>query len=280
MFWKTLINRIKRTFHPPDNKEWLNKLVDHLEQQREEDINLAFRITDVKDKGYIVKVSGLYAFLSFLHMPWKYPDLSSWRVVFPHLTKKVFFGKVHQIRRDPLAITINGEIPQFRQPELEPEQEYCGIIILKTKSGIFIDFGYQFHWQSGAIVSFMQKTKIVSKPFEELEAGEFFQAEYCGIDEMDHYRFRQRAIVPEVIKHPHHEIIPLPIPAPIKELKKEEKVKEKKTKKTKKLRYDDSWFAIENRIEPNLKYKLSQMRVEEELTDQDPGSIAELRNNH
>jgi hypothetical protein len=270
MFWKALINRIKSRLHPPDNKEWLDKLVDNLDRQREEDLNLAFRITDVKDKGFIVKVCGLYAFLSFNHMPWRYPDITSWQVVFPHLTKKVFFGKVHQIRRDPLAITINGEIPQFRQPELEPEQEYCGIIILKTLTGIFIDFGYQSHWQSGAIVSFLRKSKIVSKPFDELEAGEFFQAEYCGIDDKEHYRFRQRAVIPEVIKHPVHECIPIPAPAPIKELKKKKKVKEdKKPKKSKNMRYDPRWFAIENRIEPNLKYKLTHMAADEQFVDEE-----------
>ena len=50
-----------------------------------------------KEKGFVVKVSGLFAFVFYIHMPWKYPIMEDWIVAAPHLIGKVFYGKIHKV---------------------------------------------------------------------------------------------------------------------------------------------------------------------------------------
>jgi ribosomal protein S1 len=190
MIWDNLINDIKGLFIKPEKKEWLEKLVETLESKKNENISLPFKIADIKKKGFTVKVSGLYAFIAFSHMPWKYNDTESWIAVKPKLTNKTFFCKIHNISKNPLSIIINGEIPQFKKVDLEIGNEYKGLIIKKYNYGVLIDIGYNFDWKCGSLIGFLHKSHFKSrKSFLNCLLGNEIQIIYQSSDENERLVF-------------------------------------------------------------------------------------------
>jgi hypothetical protein len=180
MIWDNIVQNIKGIFNNADDKEWLKNLVDDLEQKISEDKNLPFRINQIKEKGFVIKINGLYGFISFYHMPWEYDDLESWRYVFKYLQDKTFFCKIHKFEKEPLSITVNGDVPQFRKLTLSKDTEYEGVIIRKTSYGLFIDFGFHFNWQCGSFVQLIHKSNIDKSEFSELKCGDTFRSFYEG----------------------------------------------------------------------------------------------------
>ena len=184
MIWDNLINDIKGLFSRPEKKEWLEKLVEALENKMNDNKSLPFKIVDIKERGFTVKVSGLYAFIPFNHMPWKYNDTESWIAIQPKLTSKTFFCKIHKISKDPLFIIANGEIPQFKKIELEIGNEYKGLIIIKSNYGVFVDIGYNFDWNCGSFVGLLHKSQFESKQsFLNCSTGDEIQIIYQGSNE-------------------------------------------------------------------------------------------------
>jgi len=168
-----------------DKKEWLDKLVANLETKKLEDADLPFRIIRIKSTGFVVKVSGLYAYVLFDFMPWKYSNISYWTAISPTLIGKIFFGKVHSISREQfLSIIINGKIPQFKKTELEIGENYKGIILEKTDNGLFIDVGYDFDWRCGSFVGYMNKYQFSSgQLFSSCSVGDEIEILYQGHNE-------------------------------------------------------------------------------------------------
>ncbi|MCL1932668.1 MAG: hypothetical protein FWF53_02480 [Candidatus Azobacteroides sp.] len=193
MIWSNLKNIIKRKFGKPDKKEWLDKLVENLENQRVKNKNLPFKIADIKDRGFVVKVSGLYAFISFYHMPWKYSNINYWTAIFPKLIGKIFYCRVYSIKKDPiLSIIIDGRIPQFKKPELTIGKNYKGIITEKSKYGIFIDIGYHFDWRCGSFVGLLHKSQFDSMQlFSDCSVGDEIEILYQGLNEKGQLVFSQ-----------------------------------------------------------------------------------------
>jgi len=200
MIWDNLIKDIKGLFSRPpekkrlfetvvetletEKKEWFEKLVETLETKKKENISLPFKIVDIKENGFAVKVSGLYAFIAFSHMPWKYNDIESWIATYPKLTDKTFFCKIHKIFKDPLSIIINGEIPQFKKVELEIGKEYKGLIIKKSTYGVFVDIGYNFDWKCGSFVGLLHKSQFErNNSFLNCSTGDEIQIIYQGSNE-------------------------------------------------------------------------------------------------
>jgi len=62
-------------------------------------------------------------------MPWKYENIKTWKAIYPAIKGKIFFGRVHQFCKAPISLILNGEIPQFKIPELNKNEKYKGIII-------------------------------------------------------------------------------------------------------------------------------------------------------
>jgi len=184
MIWENLKNIIKKKLGKPNKKEWLDKLVENLETQSLEDINLPFKIIELKKTGFAVKVSGLYAFISLNSMPWKYSKISYWTSIAPKLIGKIFFCRIHSIKKDKLSIIINGEIPQFKKTELLIGENYRGIIIEKIQSGIIIEIGYHFDWRCGSFVGFLHKSQFsAAKLFLNCSIGDEIEILYQGLNE-------------------------------------------------------------------------------------------------
>ncbi len=175
---------MQKIINAPGKKAYLVKLINNIEKHKAENKNLPFRIEDIKKEGFIIKVAGLYGYISFYHMPWKYNNIDSWRAIFPVIIGKVFFCKVHHIKKDPISVVIDGEIPQFKKPELIDDEIYKGIIINKTNYNVFIDFGYHFKWNYGSIVGSLHISGFDNpQSFDSLKTGQLFEACFWGHNE-------------------------------------------------------------------------------------------------
>jgi len=185
MIWDCLKNIIRKKISKPDKKEWLDKLVENLEIQSLKNVNLPFKIIELKDTGFVVKVSGLFAFVSFNHMPWKCKKNNYWTSISPKLIGKVFYGKIYSIKKSPsLSITVNGEIPQFKKIELLIGENYKGIIIEKLRNGIFVEIGYHFKWRYGSFVGYLHKLAFDSLDFfSTCSVGDEIEIYYQGVNE-------------------------------------------------------------------------------------------------
>lgn len=180
MIWDNLVQNIKGIFDTTDDKKWLKNLIADLEQKVSEDKNLPFRINQIKEKGFVIKINGLFGFISFYHMPWRYDDLESWKYVFKYLQDKTFFCKIHKFEKEPLSITVNGDVPQFKKLILTKDSEYEGVIIKKTRYGLFVDFGLNSNWQCGSFVQLLHKSNIEKAEYSELKCGDTFKVFYTG----------------------------------------------------------------------------------------------------
>ena len=188
--WNILSHNLKKIFAKQEQKPYLKKLFDNLEKLDSENKNLPFKIIDIREKGFIVKVSGLRGYISFNHMPWTYNNNVAWNAVFPYLKGKLFFSKIYQIQKDPVSIMLNGEIPQFRKPELAEDRMYHGIILNKTVFGAFIDIGYAFNWKSGSIIGLLHKSHFeTAEHFEKIEVGEIIKLLFWGYNEKEQLIF-------------------------------------------------------------------------------------------
>ena len=197
MIWNKLKNIIKEVFGKSDKKEYLEKCVENLETRSLEDVNLPFKIIKLKNTGFVVKVSGLYAFIAFNHMPWEYNKINYWISISPKLIGKIFYCKIHSIKKEPsLSIIINGKIPQFKKTELIIGESYSGIILTKVSSGILIDIGYHFDWKCGSFVGFLHKLQIDSlKLLSSCSVGDEIEIVYQGLNENGHsLNFQTREI--------------------------------------------------------------------------------------
>ena len=68
MAWNDLIRNIKEILVSRDDKDWLNKLIADLEKKVIEEKNLPFRIIKIKEKGFIIKVNGLFGYISLVSL--------------------------------------------------------------------------------------------------------------------------------------------------------------------------------------------------------------------
>jgi len=184
------LNKLIDHFKKSNKKEWFENLVRNIETAKEENKTVPFKIIEIKEKGFIVKVSGLFAFIPFNHMPWKYFDFESWKVIYPKLIDKRFFCKIYQIKQDPFSIIANGEIPQFKNNELTIGETYSGIIIKKARYGVFIEIGYQYDWKFGSITGLIHESQFNNKlDFLNINIGDEIQTTYYGLNEKEQLIF-------------------------------------------------------------------------------------------
>ncbi len=188
--WLASNQSIKEFLNNSDQKSYLSKLIDDIQKQSQENINLPFKITDIKEKGFIVKVGGLYGFISFNHMPWKYHNIVSWEAVFSFIKGKIFFCKIYRYTKEPVSVIIDGKTPQFKKPALEVNCKYKGVIINKTKSYLFIDIGYAFNWKCGSLLGVMHKSDFESPElFKKSETGNTIEIFFLGYNENEQLIF-------------------------------------------------------------------------------------------
>ena len=183
MIFDKIVQIAKEIFSQPEKREWLDALVKRAEMLKAENQSVPFKIVEIKDKGLVIKVCGLYGFIAFEYMPWKYPDIECWKAVSPRLIDRIFFCKIHRISKDPISIIVNGEIPQFKKMELVPGEKYTTVIIRKTIYGFFVDIGYQFGWKCGSFVGLLHKSQFgPDQSILKKMPGDELQLTYLGLN--------------------------------------------------------------------------------------------------
>lgn len=183
LIWNNIKNKISETFNSKNDKEYLVKLVENLEQFKAENKSIPFIITGVKEKGLVVKVGGLFAYVSFYYMPWKYSSIEFWKVISKQLIGKKFYCSIYRIEKKPLSILINAECHHFKKIILTENSKYSGIVINKAKYGFFIDIGYHFDWEYGSFVGLMHISNISEQEYEQMEEGKEVKTIFQGYTE-------------------------------------------------------------------------------------------------
>lgn len=179
MIFESIVNWIKKGFGISDKEGWITARINEIESHRDNFDTLPFKIVDLKDNGFLTKVKGLYSYISFYHMPWKYLDPISWSAVAPSLIDKKFFCKIHKIHKDPVAIILNGELPQFKKVELTFGEKYKGLIIKILEFGVFIDIGYHFDWKCGSLTGLLHKSQFAeNEKIDDFKLGQEIETFY------------------------------------------------------------------------------------------------------
>ncbi|MDI3525930.1 MAG: small subunit ribosomal protein [Tenuifilum sp.] len=181
--WDNIKIKLSNALNSKDDKEYLANLVERLECLKAENKCVPFTINSVKEKGFVVKVWGLFAYVSFFHMPWKYNSVEFWKPVSKHLIGKKFYCNIYSIQKEPLSILVNAECHHFRQINLVENSEYLGIVMNKAKYGIFIDIGYHFNWEYGSFVGLMHISNFSVNEYEQIGVGDIVNTIFYGYTE-------------------------------------------------------------------------------------------------
>ncbi len=132
------------------NKDYLNQLIENLKEVKTNDKAIPFTIQGLKSKGFLIKIGGLFGFISFSYMPWDYQNKLYWHTVAPYLIGHKFFGNIHSIiETQPFQITVDGQKHYFHKNDLEVGRSYECIVMQKASYGFFLEAGFDLNWQYG-----------------------------------------------------------------------------------------------------------------------------------
>ena len=98
---------------------------------------MPFKIIEPKENGFVIKVGGLFGFIYYNHMPWKYNSTYFWHNVAEYLVGKVFSCKIRKLKEAPTSIIITAREQAFRKPELNEPNQYRAIVYRKANYGFF-----------------------------------------------------------------------------------------------------------------------------------------------
>ena len=151
---------------------------------KEKDDVTKCKIVDVKEKGLMVKVENLYAYLPFQLTPWQYPNKDYWTTIKNSLKNRLFDCKIlsaEQVEEGKFKIFVDATIHKFRELELKRDVKLKGIVLKVTENGCFIDVGGYFSWKFGAIMGFLNKSKDYSDQIpENYKEGSSIDVYYWG----------------------------------------------------------------------------------------------------
>ena len=193
-------NFINKIFRPNEKKEWLEELFDNIEDIAKNNRHVRCRILDIKSRGFVVKVGGMYAYLSFKCMPWQYPYVRYWEAIFPALKGRIFRCCISEATRDgkkPFSIHVDASIYRLTEVELIEETQYEAIIIRKTEYGVFVEIGGHFNWRHGSMIGLLHKSYFINRThFEQCNTGDELSVVLASINErglefMDARYFRE-----------------------------------------------------------------------------------------
>jgi hypothetical protein len=171
-------------------ESWIKERLDELEQHQNNSDILPFKIIQFSGKGFLSKIKGLYAFISYNHMPWRYHNINNWAAIAPSIKGKEFLCKVNEIIKDENLVILNGKVKQFREPKLVIGNEYKGIITNITNFGFFIDIGHNFNWKHGSVIGLLHKSRLsLNEKLEGYQIGHEIIVYYESINEKEQLLF-------------------------------------------------------------------------------------------
>ena len=171
-----------------------------IENLRDNKIVSRFVIEDIEDDSFLVLIKDMYANVPFHKMPWSYNNLDCWQAIAPSLKGKSFYGRVSQLDRhhdqpDLYRLYVNATVTKFRSIELHINNEYTGIVVLKTLYGVFIDIGCHFDWEYGSLLGLLHRSQILDTE-SNFEPGQTVVVKFLnettrgitfGIEDYDYY---------------------------------------------------------------------------------------------
>jgi len=161
-----------------NDKDYLQDLLLNIKESYTNQENLTFRIVEPKEKGFLVKVGGLFAFVSFKHLGWSYPSIEFWINASNSLVGNFFTGKIHNVEENPISIQIDAKEQTFDKPNLKKYAKYRGVILQKTKYGVFVDLGFNFNWKFGSILGLIHKSTLINESdYDNWKVGEWSNGE-------------------------------------------------------------------------------------------------------
>lgn len=167
-----------------NDKDYLQDLLLNIKEAYTNQESLTFRIVEPKEKGFTVKVGGLFAFVSFNHFSWSYPSIEFWKNASKYLIDKYFTGKIYNVEENPISIQIDAKEQKFGNPNLEKYVKYQGVILQKTKYGIFVDLGLHFNWKFGSLLGLIHKSTLTKKSdFDTWNVGDEITTLFQGFNE-------------------------------------------------------------------------------------------------
>ena len=168
-------------------KIFFEKLFAQVEEAKEMDKRIPFKIFFQNENDLIVKVKGLYALLSLQQMAWHYPNRAYWKHIFPTLAGREFKCKVieaERIENERFHIVVDASVHIFKEMELIENAEYTGIILQITEYETLIDIGVHFHWKFGSLSGFLPLVNLINPETNQpYEPGDKITIEYKGRDE-------------------------------------------------------------------------------------------------
>lgn len=183
-FLKTIFGQNKQVEAPIEtpNKNYVKQLIENLKEVKTNNKVIPFTIQGLKPKGFLIKIGGLFGFVHFEHMPWKYKDKSQWNIVAPYLIGHKFFGSIHSlIETQPIHITVDGQKHKFQQNDLEIGESYECIVIQKTSYGLFLEAGYDFNWEYGSFIGLAHKSTFLdTDEYENAKQGDTITTYFHG----------------------------------------------------------------------------------------------------
>lgn len=163
---------------------YLKQALQGVRQAFEQKEPISFSIIEAKEKGYSVKVNGLFAFVSFGHFAWSYPSIKFWHNASSHLVGYSFSGSIHSLKENPVGILIDAKSSSFEPAPLALNSSYRAVVLQKSKSGVFADLGVHFNWQYGSLLGLIHQSNVLDKnQWEAMQEGEIISIQFMGYNE-------------------------------------------------------------------------------------------------
>lgn len=174
---------IEHYLDPKNDKDYLQDLLLNIKEAYVNQENLTFRIVKPREKGFTVKIGGLFAYISFKHLGWRYPSIEFWRNASNYLIGSFFTGKIHKVFENPISIRVDAKEQDFGRPNLKKYAKYRGVILQKTKYGLFVDLGLHFDWKFGSILGLLYRSLLVNETdYENANEGNEIWATFQGFN--------------------------------------------------------------------------------------------------
>ncbi|WP_026808550.1 S1 RNA-binding domain-containing protein [Arenibacter latericius] len=174
-----------------NDDDYLQRLLMNLKKAYANQERLTFRIVEAKAKGFTVKVGGLFAYVSFKQLSWSYPSLDYWHNVSNYLVGNYFRGTIYKFEENPISIHIDATQQTFEYPKLMEGARYRGVILQKTKYGVFVDIGVHFKWKFGSILGLIHKSTLVKESdYDHWREGKVIVVRFQGFNKDGHPQLR------------------------------------------------------------------------------------------
>lgn len=181
--WRKIKHKLFKVFRVNYTEAYQFKLLENLKEAKKQRLVLPFIIKSSNDKGFIVKMGGLLAFVDYRNMPWKYKNLKDWSVISRRLIGKRFSGEIYKISetQKPFWININANAHKFKPKDLVPYQAYETVIIQKSRYGLFVDAGFHYNWRYGSFFGLLHINALWDRSeYEQAQEGQLISTFFRG----------------------------------------------------------------------------------------------------